>query len=79
MKILTIDEINKNCVDTINQYKVLQYLKKNLNINCFKVSLYDKDTIKVMDSNDEIAFFKYNEETNNIDFEESKKEFEMKI
>lgn len=28
MKQLTNDEIIKNCVETINQYRVLQYLKK---------------------------------------------------
>lgn len=29
MKQLTNDEIMKNRVETINQYKVLEYLKKN--------------------------------------------------
>ena len=35
MKQLTSYEIIKNRVETINQYRVLQYLKKNLNIFSF--------------------------------------------
>ena len=48
---LTNEDINKNHVDTIHQYYVLDYLKKQLNINEFEIYLYDKDTIKVIDKN----------------------------
>ena len=41
------EDINKNHVDTIHQYYVLDYLKKQLNINEFEIYLYDKDTIKI--------------------------------
>ena len=44
---LTKEEIIRNNVETINQYKVLQYLKKNLNANEFRIFLHDCDTIKV--------------------------------
>lgn len=37
MKQLTNDEIIKNQVETINQYRVLDYLKKNLNIFSFEI------------------------------------------
>lgn len=63
MKQLTNEEIFKNQVDTINQFKVLQYLKKNLDIELFKIILFDKDTIKVIDSKDKIGYFEYDEDT----------------
>lgn len=56
---MTLEEIEKNQVNTINQFKVLQYLKKNLNIKYFYLTLYDRDTIKVIDMNNKIAYFKY--------------------
>ncbi len=72
MKQLTRDDIEKNRVETINQYKVLEYLKKNLNIYEFELYLYDKNTIKVRDINDEVAYFEYQEETKEILFIEEK-------
>lgn len=68
MKQLTNEEISKNNVDTINQYKVLDYLKKNLNISAFQIFLYDKDTIKVIDKNKERAYFRYDEDTKEVLF-----------
>ncbi len=73
MRELTNENISKNQVDTIEQYKVLQYLKKELSIYEFKVYLYDKTTIKVVDSNYESGYFEYNKSTNSIDFSETKK------
>lgn len=68
MKQLTNEEIFKNQVDTINQFKVLQYLKKNLDIELFKIILFDKDTIKVIDSKDKIDYFEYDEDTKEVLF-----------
>ncbi len=77
---LTNEDINKNHVDTIHQYYVLDYLKKKLNINEFEIYLYDKDTIKVIDKNLETGYFKYNSCTKNIDFFENlENEREMEI
>ncbi len=70
MKQLTSDEIIKNRVETINQYRVLQYLKKNLNIFSFRIFLYDKDTIKVIDCEEKQAYFKYDKTKNEILFVE---------
>ena len=58
MRKLSKENIYKNQVDTISQYKMLEYLKKNLNINEFKVYLVDRDTIKVLDKEDKQLFFK---------------------
>lgn len=74
MKQLTNEEIFKNQVDTINQFKVLQYLKKNLDIELFKIILFDKDTIKVIDSKDKIGYFKYAEDKKDVLFIEKKLE-----
>lgn len=68
MKQLTNDEIMKNRVDTINQYRVLDYLKKNLNIFSFEIFLYDKDTIKVIDKEFKQAYFRYDEDKKEVLF-----------
>lgn len=74
MKLLNNEEIQKNSVDTINQYKVLQYLKSNLDIMAFKVYLFDRDTIKVIDKNEEVAYFKFDDNKKEIEFKEEVKE-----
>ena len=78
---LTNTDILKNQVETINQYKVLQYLKKNLNIYEFQLFLYDEDTIKVVDKENEFAYFRLQKDTDDIlfleDLEDKKQDFEM--
>ena len=56
---LTEEEINKNRVETINQYRILQYLKNNLNIYAFKVYLYSRDIIMVVDIKNMVGYFYY--------------------
>ena len=68
---MTLEEIEKNQVNTINQFKVLQYLKKNLNIKYFYLTLYDRDTIKVIDMNNKIAYFKYDINSKKVIFIEN--------
>lgn len=79
MKLLNNEEIQKNSVDTINQYKVLQYLKLNLDIMAFKVYLFDRDTIKVIDKNEEVAYFKFDDTKKEIEFKEEVKEQDYEI
>ncbi len=79
MKLLNNEELQKNSVDTINQYKVLQYLKSNLDITAFKVYLFDRDTIKVIDKNEEVAYFKFNDNKKEIEFKEEIKEQDYEI
>lgn len=59
LKPLTEEEINKNRVETINQYRILQYLKNNLNIYAFKVYLYSRDIIMVVDIKNMVGYFFY--------------------
>ena len=70
MKLLTKENILKNQVDTIEQFKILDYLKKQLSISDFTVILMDKFTIKVIDKNNEQGYFKYNTKTKSVDFYE---------
>ena len=70
MKRLTKDNILKNQVDTIEQFKVLDYLKKQLSIDDFTVYLIDRFTIKVIDKNKEQGYFKYYTKTKSVDFYE---------
>lgn len=78
---LTNADILRNQVDTINQYKILQYLKNNLNIYEFQLFLYDEDTIKVLDKENEFAYFRLQKDTDDILFleelEDKKQDFEM--
>ena len=79
MKQLTKENILKNQVDTIEQFKVLDYLKKQLSISEFAVYLIDRFTIKVVDKNNEQGYFKYNTKTKAVDFyEKNIKNKEMK-
>ena len=59
LKQLTEEEINKNRVETINQYRILQYLKNNLNIYAFKVYLYSRDIIMVVNIKNMVGYFYY--------------------
>ena len=68
MKQLTNDEIIKNRVETINQYRVLDYLKKNLNILSFEIFLYDRNTIKVIDCENIEAYFRYDYDKKSVLF-----------
>ncbi len=61
MRELTKEEIEKNHVNNLKQYYVIDYLKKNLNINEFKLYIEKDDNIKVIDKNNEILFFWYDE------------------
>ena len=78
---LTNADILRNRVETINQYKILQYLKNNLNIYEFQLFLYDEDTIKVVDKENEFAYFRLQKDTDDIlfleDLEDKKQDFEM--
>lgn len=65
---LTNADILRNHVETINQYKILQYLKNNLNIYEFQLFLYDEDTIKVVDKENEFAYFRLQKDTDDILF-----------
>ena len=70
MKLLTKENILKNQVDIIEQFKVLSYLKRQLSIDEFVVYLIDRFIIKVVDKNKEQGYFKYNKQTNLVDFYE---------
>lgn len=70
MNQLTKENILKNQVDTIEQFKVLDYLKKQLSISDFVIILIDRFTIKVVDKNNEQGYFKYNNKTKSVDFYE---------
>lgn len=68
MRELNKDDIKGNRVDTIPQYMVLKYLKSNLNIYAFKVYLYDRNTIKVIDEFDCEGYFIYVDDTKDVNF-----------
>ena len=70
MKLLTKENVLKNQVDTIEQFKVLSYLKKQLSTPEFAVYLIDRFTIKVTDKNKKQGYFKYNSKTKSVDFYE---------
>lgn len=76
MKKLNDEDILKSNVDTISQFYILDYLKKNLNISEFKIYLVDSNKIKVTDKNDEVLYFSYDKEDKNVVYEEEIKELD---
>ena len=79
MKILNDEDILKSNVDTISQFYILDYLKKNLNVSEFKIYLVDSNKIKVTDKNDEVLYFSYDKENKNVVYEEEIKELDRTI
>lgn len=61
MRELTREDIQRNHVSNLKQYYVLDYLKKNLNINEFKLYIEKDNNIKVIDENNEVLFFSYDD------------------
>ena len=76
MKILNDEDILKSNVDTISQFYILDYLKKNLNVSEFNIYLVDSNKIKVTDKNDEVLYFSYDKEDKNVVYEEEIKELD---
>ena len=70
MRLLNKENIIKNQVDTIEQFKVLTYLKEHFNTDEVNLYLLDRFTIKLVDKNSDIDYFKYNSRTKSIDFYE---------
>ena len=76
MKRLNDEDILKSNVDTISQFYILDYLKKNLNVSEFNIYLVDSNKIKVTDKNDEVLYFSYDKENKNVVYEEELKELD---
>ncbi len=72
MRLLNNENIVKNQVDTVEQFKILQYLKQNLDIFCFRVYLQDRNTIQVVDRENKVGYFKYDRQNNEVAFYENK-------
>ena len=79
MKRLNDEDILKSNVDTISQFYILDYLKKNLNVSEFMIYLVDSNKIKVTDKNDEVLYFSYDKENKNVVYEEELKELDRAI
>jgi len=70
MRLLSKDDISKNNVNTIEQFKTLVYLKKEFNIDEVMLYLVDRFTIKIVDKNNEVGYFRYDKQTNDVKFYE---------
>lgn len=68
MRLLNKENITKNQVNTIEQFKVLTYLKKQFNTDEVNLYLLDRLTIKLVDKNNDIGYFRYNNKTKSVDF-----------
>ena len=76
MRLLNKEDILKNKVDTISQYHILDYLKKNLNVDEFKIYLVDRDHIKVIDKEDKHLYFNYDFSTKEVFYQDELKQKE---
>lgn len=80
MKELTKEDLLKNRIDTISQYYIFDYLKKNINIDEFKVYVVDRDTLKVVDKEDKYLYFKYDNKNKEVFYlEELREDFEIEL
>ena len=85
MRKLTEYDMTRSSVHTIGQYKILDYLKQHLNIYEFKIYLINRNTVKVVDKEDNHLYFKYNEITKEISYQdelvekENEKDFEVSL
>lgn len=70
MLLLNQEKINLKQVHTIEQYKVLAYLKKEFNLDEVNLYLIDRYTIKLVDKLNAVGYFKYNMQTKTINFYE---------
>lgn len=70
MWLLNKDEISKNNVNTVEQFKTLVYLKKEFNTDEVMLYLVDRFTIKLIDKNNEVGYFRYDKQTNNVKYYE---------
>lgn len=80
MKELKNDDILKNKVETIPQYYILDYLKRNINVDEFKIYLVNYNTLKVMDKENDYLYFKYNDKEKIVSYSEKlEKDYEMDL
>lgn len=80
MKELKNDDILKNKVETIPQYYILDYLKRNINIDEFKIYLVNYNTLKVIDKENDYLYFKYNDKEKIVSYSEKlEKDYEMDL
>jgi len=70
MQLLNKENIAKNQVNTIEQFKVLAYIKQQFNTDEVSLYLLDRFTIKLVDKNNYVVYFKYNSKTKSVDFYE---------
>ena len=77
MRLLNKEDILKNRVDTISQYHILDYLKKNLNEDEFKIYLVNRDNIKVIDKEDKHLYFNYDSSTKEVNYQNELKQKEQ--
>ncbi len=76
MRLLNKEDILKNRVDTISQYHILDYLKKNLNIDEFKIYLVNRDNIKVVDKENKHLYFNYDSSIKEVIYQDELKQKE---
>jgi len=60
--ILPFKEVYVVKVNTIEQYKVLEFIKANFYVEAITVEIVDKFTLKVTDKNNETALFRLNDD-----------------
>lgn len=80
MKELKNDDILKNKAETIPQYYILDYLKRNINVDEFKIYLVNYNTLKVIDKENDYLYFKYNDKEKIVSYSEKlEKDYEMDL
>lgn len=79
MRELSKEDILRNNVDTVSQYHILDYLKKNLNLDEFKIYLVNRDNMKVIDKEEDCLYFHYNNKNKEVTYQEERIEKEQEF
>lgn len=66
MRELSYEDIVKNNVDTVAQFKALAFMKEELDLKEFKVYINDEDSLKVVDKDGSVGYFGYDKKLDDI-------------
>lgn len=54
-------------VETVEQFKIMQFLDKNFDLRFVKIELVFRNTIQLTDCNNDTAIFTYDEKTGKVE------------
>lgn len=66
MQLSILDILENKNFKSVSHFKILEYLKNNLDIFSFKFIAIDYDTIQIVDCKNDYMYFRYDRKNNKI-------------